>query len=179
MEKCPYKKKEYCLFRDDKCIPNSLKCKKNKRVFRNTEYLPVQFNRDVCKRQRAIIPKNNLYTCERYGYNKTVSTMHMDGIIVLYVFKGFLNLKRENTIDYYIYVNDIRTKETFKLLVAYNNKKHRYYISDTQIKRMHKLGLFPNIIIYACNDGTIPVITDDFHKFSKLALYGYSVGKID
>ena len=88
-----------------------------------------------------------------------------------------LNLKKENTIDYYVYINDIKTNRRFRLLVAYNSKTKKYYISDTQIKRMHKLGIFPNVIFYASNDGSIPLIGVEFHEFSKLALYGYSAGK--
>ena len=97
--------------------------------------------------------------------------------VVLYVFKGFLNLKKENTTDYYVYVSDIKTNRRFRLLVAYNSTTKKYYISDTQIKRMHKQGVFSNAIFHASNDGSIPLIGVEFHEFSKLAMYGYSAGK--
>ena len=74
-------------------------------------------------------------------------------------------------------LKDIKTGRQYKILVAHNSKTNRYYISDTQLKWLHKRNIYPNTVFHACNDGSIPLVTIDFQEFSKLALYGYSAGK--
>lgn len=175
---CSYRRGKYCLIRDDDCIPYSIKCKKNRKVYKNDTFSTVQQKNDSLKNSRYIGSyKETQSTIERYGQNKDITVADTGKEVVLYVFKGFLNLKKEYTIDYYVYVSDIKTSRHFRLLVAYNSKTKKYYISDTQIKRMHKQGVFPNAIFYACNDGSIPLVGVEFHEFSKLAIYGYSAGK--
>ena len=172
---CPYRRGKYCMVRDDNCIPNSIKCRKNKNVYKNDTFSTVKTKSDSSKKRAYT---NNQYLIERYGQNKNITVAEDIGKeVVLYVFKGFLNLKKEDTTDYYVYVNDIKTDRRFRLLVAYNSRTKKYYISDTQIKRMHKQCVFPNAIFHACNDGSIPLIGVEFHEFSKLAMYGYSAGK--
>lgn len=175
---CPYRRGKYCMVRDDDCVPNSIRCKKNKKVYKNDIFSTVQTQSDsLKKRSYTSRQAENQYSTERYGQNKNITVADTDKEVVLYVFKGFLNLKKENTTDYYVYVNDIKTNRRFRLLVAYNSKTKKYYISDTQIKRIHKQGVFPNAIFHASNDGSIPLIGVEFHEFSKLAMYGYSAGK--
>lgn len=74
-------------------------------------------------------------------------------------------------------IRDIQTGKQYKILVAYNSRTDRYYISDTQLKWLHKENIYPTTIFHASNDGSIPLITMDFQEFSKLAMYGYSAGK--
>lgn len=175
---CPYRRGKYCMVRDDDCMPNSIKCKKNKEVYKNDTFLTIQTKSDSLKKRGDTGRQTgNQDVIERYGHNKNITVADTGKEVILYVFKGFLNLKKENTIDYYVYINDIKTNRRFRLLVAYNNKTKKYYISDTQIKRMHKQGIFPNVIFHASNDGSIPLIGVEFHEFSKLAIYGYSAGK--
>lgn len=175
---CPYRRGKYCMVRDDDCVPNSIRCKKNKKVYKNDTFSTVQTQSDsLKKRSYTSRQAENQYSIERYGQNKNITVADTGKEVVLYVFKGFLNLKKENTTDYYVYVNDIKTNRRFRLLVAYNSKTKKYYISDTQIKRIHKQGVFPNAIFHASNDGSIPLIGVEFHEFSKLAMYGYSAGK--
>lgn len=172
---CPYRRGKYCMVRDDDCVPNSIRCKK---VYKNDTFSMIQTQSDSLKK-RSYTSRHieNQYSIERYGQNKNITVADTGKEVVLYVFKGFLNLKKENTTDYYVYVSDIKTNRRFRLLVAYNSKTKKYYISDTQIKRMHKQGVFPNAIFHASNDGSIPLIGVEFHEFSKLAMYGYSAGK--
>ena len=173
---CPYRRGKYCMVRDDDCVPNSIRC--NKKVYKNDTFSTVQTQSDsLKKRSYTSRQAENQYSIERYGQNKNITVADTGKEVVLYVFKGFLNLKKENTTDYYVYVNDIKTNRRFRLLVAYNSKTKKYYISDTQIKRIHKQGVFPNAIFHASNDGSIPLIGVEFHEFSKLAMYGYSAGK--
>lgn len=151
---------------------------KNRKVYKNDTFSTVQQKNDSLKNSRYIGSyKETQSTIECYGQNKDITVADIGKEVVLYVFKGFLNLKKEYTTDYYVYVSDIKTSRHFRLLVAYNSKTKKYYISDTQIKRMHKHGVFPNAIFYACNDGSIPLVGVEFHEFSKLAIYGYSAGK--
>lgn len=175
--KCPYKRQNYCMLRDDNCAPNSLKCKKNKRVFHDNTFSTTTKYKKKFNKQSTESHRQGEYVLERYGSNRNISTIETKGNISLFVFKGFLNLKKENTVDYYIYVNDICTKKRYKLLVAYNSKIKRYYISDTQIRKLHKAGIYPQAFFYICNVGSIPFNKADFREFSKLALYGYSAGK--
>lgn len=175
---CPYRRGKYCMVRDDDCVPNSIRCKKNKKVYKNDTFSTVQTQSDSLKKRSYTSRQTETqYLIERYGQNKNITVADTGKEVVLYVFKGFLNLKKENTTDYYVYVSDIKTNRRFRLLVAYNSKTKKYYISDTQIKRMHKQGVFPNAIFHASNDGSIPLIGVEFHEFSKLAMYGYSAGK--
>lgn len=175
---CPYRRGKYCMVRDDDCVPISIRCKKNKKVYKNDTFSTVQTQSEsLKKRSYTSRQTENQYLIARYGQNKNITVADIGEEVVLYVFKGFLNLKKENTTDYYVYVSDIKTNRRFRLLVAYNSKTKKYYISDTQIKRMHKQGVFPNAIFHASNDGSIPLIGVEFHEFSKLAMYGYSAGK--
>lgn len=175
---CPYRRGKYCMVRDDDCVPNSIRCKKNKKVYKNDTFSTVQTQSDSLKKRSYTSQQTETqYLIERYGQNKNITVADTGKEVVLYVFKGFLNLKKENTTDYYVYVSDIKTNRRFRLLVAYNSTTKKYYISDTQIKRMHKQGVFPNAIFNASNDGSIPLIGVEFHEFSKLAMYGYSAGK--
>ena len=83
----------------------------------------------------------------------------------------------EIDIDYYAKIADIGTGRLHKILVAYNMRSNRYYISETYLKYLHKRKIYLNAIICACNEGSIPLITLDFNEISRLAMYGYSAGK--
>ena len=173
---CSCRRKGYCIIREDKCLPSSFKCIKNKSVFGNSvlAFDPEASNSNKGKKSSRYDP----WVEERYGTNKNISVLNMQGRnVVLHVFKGFLNLKKEYTIDYYVKVKDIRNNRSYNILVAYNRRTGNYYISDTQIKWLHKNSMFPDAIFRVCNEGSIPLMTDDFQEFSKLALYGYSAGK--
>lgn len=86
-------------------------------------------------------------------------------------------MAKQYTTDYYLLVKDIQTGREYRILVAYNSRTDRYYISETQLKWLHKRNIYPKTIFHASNDGSIPLITIDFQEFSKLAMYGYSAGK--
>lgn len=176
--RCSCYRKGFCIIRDDKCVPNSLKCIKNKQTHMNplasSGLEQIESKRKVYRNTKDYNP----FEVERYGFNQKVKTLSDNGKSVeLHVFKGFLNLLKQYTIDYYLMIKDIKTGQQYKILVAYNSKTDRYYISDTQLKWLHKRNIYPNTIFHACNDGSIPLVTIDFQEFSKLALYGYSAGK--
>lgn len=174
-QRCPCNKKGWCIFADRKCIPYSLKCKYNKDVFKNnTFYYPTE----SAKKTNISTRKSNynLYEDERHGSNKLITTLSDNSIKELYVFNGFLQLNSIQTIDYEMTIKDIHTNRTSTILVAYNKITKKYYISETQVKYWHRKNFFPKIILFMCNDGSIPMITDGFQEFSKLALYGYKVG---
>ena len=116
----------------------------------------------------------NPYVAERYGSNLEIRRINFaDEIPNLFVFKGFLNLLKNNTIDYYAKIEDIGTGRKHEILVAYNVKSDRYYISETYLKYLHKKKIYPNATINACNDGTDSLVTPDFNDISRLAMYGY------
>lgn len=177
VEKCSCYRNGFCIIRDDKCIPNSLKCIKNKKTH-TYSYAPSGLQTETTKRNYRSRDEYNPFEDERYGFNKNIKTLNNDGKIVeLYVFKGFLNLAKQYTTDYYLLVKDIQTGREYRILVAYNSRTDRYYISETQLKWLHKRNIYPKTIFHASNDGFIPLITIDFQEFSKLAMYGYSAGK--
>ena len=175
---CSCYRSGFCIIRDDKCSPNSLKCIKNKQTHRTT-YAPTGTSQKESIRKIFRNPNDyNPFETERYGHNQNIETLnYTDKLVELHVFKGFLNLSKQYTTDYYLIVKDIKTKSQYKILVAYNSKTDRYYISETQLKWLHKKNIYPNTIFCACNDGSKPLVTLDFQEFSKLALYGYSAGK--
>lgn len=174
-QNCPYNKNGWCNLADRKCIPYSIKCKYNKEVFRNNAfyYQTENPNKTNTTTKRS---SYHLYEDERHGSNKIITTLSDNSIAELYVFKGFLQLNPANTVDYEMTIKDLHTNRTCTILIAYNKVTKRYYISETQIKYWHKKKFFPKIILNMCNEGSIPMITDGFQEFSKLALYGYSVG---
>ena len=175
VQHCSYRKSNnYCLMRDDKCVPNSLKCKKNKRVFGNGSLAPAVSESNP---KRTGTRMYNPLHEERYGINVKVTTLPEGTKVTLNVFKGFLNLSKKDTIDYYVHVRNIKTGTKYKIVVAYNKQTGKYYISDTQLRWLHKREVYPDVIIQPSNDGSEPLITIDFQEFSKLALYGYSAGK--
>ena len=176
--RCSCYRNGFCIIRDDKCLPNYLKCIKNKQTHRNS-FAPSGLSQmDSTRKTYRNSNDYNPFTDERYGFNQNIKTLNNDGKpIELYVFKGFLNLLKQYTTDYYVAVKDIKTGRQYKILVAHNSKTNRYYISDTQLKWLHKRNIYPNTVFHACNDGSIPLVTIDFQEFSKLALYGYSAGK--
>lgn len=176
---CPCYRKGNCTIRDDLCKPYSLKCIKNKKsfmpaTFSGTHSGKTEPTRKVFRESKTYDP----YVSERYGSNEVIRYINLgEGIPTLYVFKGFLNLSKKNTIDYYAKIEDIGTGRKHEILVAYNLKNNRYYISETYLRYLHKKKIYPNAIISACNEGTLPLITPDFNDISRLAMYGYSVGK--
>ena len=174
-QNCPCNKKGWCIFADRKCVPYALKCKYNKEVFKNnTFYYPTESaNKTNTSTKKS---SYNLYEDERHGSNKVITTLSDNSIVELYVFKGFLQLNPSQTIDYEMTIKDLHTNRTSTILVAYNKITGKYYISETQIKYWHKRNFFPKIVLNMCNVGSIPMITDGFQEFSKLALYGYKVG---
>lgn len=175
---CPCYRKKYCILRDDYCIPYSLKCIRNKKSFSKPVMAAEPSYTRADKRSYSGSSTYNPLVDERYGNNKDIKVLNKNGeIVLLYVFKGFLNLKQEDTIDYYVMAKDIRSGRECRLTVAFNKRMERYYISDTQLKWLHKKDIYPNMIFNVCNEGSRPLITGDFQEFSKLALYGYSVGK--
>lgn len=178
LERCYHYRNGFCIIRDDKCVPFSLKCIKNKKSFSNS-FAPTGSWQTESKRKVYRNSKEyNPYEAERYGSNQNIKTLNYNGDSVeLHVFKGFLNLKKENTTDYYLSITDIRTDKQCKILVAYNSKTDRYYISETQLKWLHKRNIYPSAVFYASNDGSVPLVTINFQEFSRLALYGYSAGK--
>lgn len=175
IQNCPCNNKGWCVFADRKCMPNSLKCKYNKKAFTNNTFYYQTNNTNKTNTSRSRL-SYNLYEDERHGSNKIITTLSDNSIAELYVFKGFLQLDTSKTIDYELTIKDLHTNKTCTILVAYNKSTDRYYISETQILYWHKQKFFPKIVLNMCNDGSIPMITDGFNNFSKLALYGYSVG---
>lgn len=174
-QNCPCNKNGWCIFADRKCVPYSLKCRYNKDVFKNnTFYYSTENTTKNNKSSKR--PSYDLYKNERYGSNKIITTLSDNSVTELYVFNGFLRLNSSQTIDYKITIKDIHTNRTCTILVAYNKTTKKYYISETQIKYWRKKKFFPEIVFKMCNDGSIPMITDGFQEFSKLSLYGYSVG---
>lgn len=122
--------------------------------------------------------KYNPFKTERYGNNKNVTTLDKyNEVPVINVFRGFLRLDKEYTIDYQMIFRDIQTNSKHSALVAYNKKTKKYYISDVQLKYLYKKGCFPNAIFTTCDDGSKPFATDNFKEFSTMSLYGYSAGK--
>ena len=60
--KCPYKRQNYCMLRDDNCAPNSLKCKKNKRVFHDNTFSTLQnIRRNLTNKVQNHIDKGSMY----------------------------------------------------------------------------------------------------------------------
>jgi hypothetical protein len=178
MKKCAYYRENHCILRDDKCLPSSVKCINNKKAYMSTMSVTPSMQSDV-KRKTYKNPKSyHPFTDERYGMNQKITVLNDFGKgVVLHVFKGFLNVSKVYTTDYKLTVKDFRTGQKYNIMVAYNKKTNRYYISDTQLKWLYKQNIHPDVIFSACNDGSVPLVTVDFQEFSKLALYGYSVGK--
>lgn len=178
IKRCAYYSKGYCMLRDDTCKPSSLKCKRNKVAYKNTSLsLGITNNETVCKSTRS---RNiyNPFVAERYGSNQKISEIFYDEQTTkLYVFKGFLNLSKENTTDYTMAIKDFWTGEERKVLVAYNSIRKRYYISYTQLQWLHKNKIYPAARFFECVDGTEAMEGTFFNPFSRLALYGYSVGQ--
>lgn len=171
---CPYYRKRFCILRDDICKPGSLKCKRNKTVFRNNTFSYVQ--EPAVKRNGT--NRYNQYDFERYGTNTKILDLKLnEERLELNVFRGFLNLKKGETKDYYLYVEDILTGKKYRIVVAYNTYNYNYYISDTQLKWLHKHGIYPKAEFYRCNDGSVSFSELDFQEFSELKLYGYAAGK--
>lgn len=169
---CPYlDNKGYCMRRDDTCKPYSLKCIKSQKQHM------IYSSTSSGEYSNSTSLKYNPFTKERYGHNKNVTVLNKyNETPVLYVFKGFLRLDKNNTIDYQMIVRDIKTDKKQSVLVAYNTKTRKYYISDVQLKYLHKKGYFPNAIFITCDQGSKSFETETFNEFSKLSLYGYSVG---
>lgn len=178
-KRCSCYRKGYCTMRDDKCLPYSLKCIKNKQAFSSATFVsPVIEKNEAIKRVYRGARNYNPYVSERYGSNQEIEVLEGSvNIERLYVFKGMLNLSKQYTTDYYLHIEGIETRIKHKILVAYNKKTNKFYISDTQLKWLHKQKIYPAITFRACNDGTIPLDTIDFNQFSILSLYGYSAGK--
>lgn len=178
--KCPYlKKNKHCILRDDICKPTSFKCIENRKSFINFSVAtPSTYKNETYSSNHRFTSQYDPYREERYGINKDVLILDKSNTVpALNVFKGFLNLSKKNTIDYKMTVKDIKTGRKYNILVAFNTQTQKYYISDVQLKFLHKQRLYPNAIITTCNDGSIPLSTLEFQEFSKLSLYGYSVGK--
>lgn len=176
---CSCYRNGYCTLRDDLCKPYSIKCIKNKQSF-----MPATFSgTSAVKREstRKVFRGSNTYNPyaeERYGSNSEIEHIDFtDKVPNLFVFKGFLNLSKKATIDYFAKIEEIGTGRKHEILVAYNMKSDRYYISETYLKYLHKKKIYLNAIINACNDGSVPLITPDFNDISRLAMYGYSAGK--
>lgn len=186
IKQCRFKKRKHCKLISSKCNPYSDHCiyhiekPKNKTNYRNP-YSSFMYIPTYDSTTKTTIHKNRSYNpslSERYGNNKTISTLNRDEApVLLYVFKGFLNLSKQHTIDYYLVVNSINTSKEYKIIVAYNQQTNRYYISDTQLKWLNKKNIYPDIILKTCNEGSVPLITVGFSECSILALYGYSAGK--
>ncbi len=172
-KKCPYLKgKNYCLRRDDNCNPRSLKCIKNQKKYITCAPVPTETHNGTSN------SKYNPFEIERYGNNKNITTLDKyNEVPTINVFKGFLRLDKKYTIDYQMIFKDIQTNRRQSALVAYNKKTKKYYISDVQLKYLHKKGYFPNAIFTTCDDGSKPLTTGNFNEFSTMSLYGYSAGK--
>lgn len=117
-----------------------------------------------------------MYENERYGSNKVIITLSDNSVAELYVFNVFLQLNPAQTIDYEMTIKDLHIGRTCTILAAYNKTTGKYYISETQIKYWHRKNFFSKIGLNMCNNGSIPMVTDAFQEFSKLALYGYKAG---
>lgn len=115
---------------------------------------------------------NNQYTLPTP--KKTITTSKTP---TLYVYKGYLTINKEHLIDYYLIVDDIEHKNKMRIVVAHDTETSRYYVSATQIARLHKQSLFPDIIVKTTNLGSEPMYGENFRQYSELALYGYKVGK--
>jgi hypothetical protein len=178
MKKCAYYRENHCLLRDDKCKPSSVKCISNKKAYMSAMFVTSPIQSDEQRKTYKNPQSYHPFTDERYGMNQEVTVLNNLGNgVVLHVFKGFLNVSKVYTTDYKLTVKDFRTGQTHNIMVAYNKKTNRYYISDTQLKWLHKQNVYPDVIFSMCNDGSVPLVTVDFQEFSKLALYGYSAGK--
>lgn len=167
----------YCSIREGACNPNSLKCIKNKKSFNNALAPIAPQEKDTVRVARRNRSSYNPLE-ERYGSNKNVEVLGKNKKpVALWVFKGFLNLNKKYTTDYYLFLNDVKKERNIRILVAYNSRTDRYYISDTQLKWLYKNKFYPDIVFNASNDGSIPMVTAEFQEMSVLALYGYSVGR--
>lgn len=179
MLNCSCYRKGFCIVRDDDCKPNSFKCIKNKESHKYSVLATVPNSggnsyRKVDRYNRDYNPFIN----ERYGHNVKVEELELPKTKrVLYVFKGFLNVAKINTIDYYLKFTNLLNGQEVRVLVAYNQITQKYYISATQLRWLHDKGIFPKVKFKTCNDGSIPLITGDFSELSELSLYGYSAGK--
>ena len=178
MKKCPYYRKGFCLVRDDDCMPTSIRCMLKKKAYMNPITTSGLCETSSSKKATSTHRDYNPILQERYGINQTIKTINQEGKpIELCVFRGFLNLSKQYTTDYYVMIKDIKTRKLYKVLVAYNSRTSRYYISETQLKWLHKNHIYPNAIFHTCDDGSIPLVGIDFQEISKLAMYGYSAGK--
>lgn len=178
IKNCSYYRKGYCMLRDDACKTSSLKCKKNNIAYKNTSLSLGLTDKETKIRNTRRNHNYNPFVEERYGTNKKITEISYDEKTTrLYVFKGFLNLAKENITDYMMSVKDIWTGKERKVLVAYNSTKKRYYISYTQLQWLHKNKIYISAKLFECEDGTETMDGTMFNPFSRLALYGYSVGK--
>ena len=115
---------------------------------------------------------------ERYGCNKEIVEISYDeDNTKLYVFKGFLNLDRKTTTDYTMRIKDLWTGREIKILVAYSSNTKKYYISYTQLQWLHSKKSYPAARFFESSDGSESMDGNMFNPFSRLALYGYSVGQ--
>ena len=176
---CSCYRNGYCTLRGDVCKPFTMKCKQNKNSFKNTFIsLTISQSNEPAKKVNRVTKDYNPEVDERYGNNNKITSITNDANNSrLYVFKGFLNLPKENTIDYYMWTKDIATGKQIKVLVAYSNKTKKYYISHTQLKWLHEKKIFPAVQFFDSDDGTESMSGFMFHSFSRLAMYGYSTGK--
>ena len=108
------------------CKPSSLKCKRNKAAYKNTALSLGTVNNETLSKTTRSRNIYNPFVAERYGSNQKISEIFYDEQTTkLYVFKGFLNLSKENTTDYTMAIKDFWAGEERKVLVAYNSIKKR------------------------------------------------------
>lgn len=178
MPKCGCNKNGKCTILEGGCNPKSFKCKNNKVSHKNSVLASIPItnnsNRKVLRGDQNYVP----YISERYGYNTDIETVEKsaDGL-TLYVFQGFLNLDKNRIKDVNIKIPNIQGGPKVGIYAAFYEKNRRYYISDTQLKWLHKQGLYPAARFELSSDGTKSLSAGNFNEYSILSLYGYSVGK--
>lgn len=180
LEECAYRKKSgYCTRIDDKCNPRSFKCARHVKAY-TAPVMAVAPNskKDSMRVVHRTVNDYNPFNVEYYGINTKLGTINkLNEIPALYVFNGFLNLDKQTTMDFKMLVRDINTGKVNTILVAYNARTDKHYISSKQLQYLHKQKCYLRALLYPSNEGTIPLDTYDFNEFSLMALYGYRVGK--
>ena len=171
--------KGYCTWLDNKCNPWSMKCVHQKLSHMTT----VTPSAPSAKKQSDRVSyrtsgRYNPFNVEYYGINTELGTINkFNEIPNLNVFKGYLNVDKKQVMDFKMIVQDIKTGSRIQILVAYHIRTEKYYISDKQLKYLHKNKYFPKAVFQPSNAGSIPLDTFDFNEYSILSLYGYCAGK--
>ena len=169
---CPYKKKNYCSYKDKQCNPNALSCYLNHKQ-QNYFSAPSAKN-EIFSTEKASGNETDLFPLH---YDKTVSPQEKT---IIFIYGGSLKIKKNKLKDFRLIVNDlIEPHETYPLYVICNTNSGYYYMGVRVLKHYMKKHYHPNVIFryLGFSECTEPVSHIDMSDISILKMYGYTVGK--